>query len=80
MGDPVEVMKQSWKSLKSDGTCMIVEPMANNKLEDNLNLIGKSFFAASTLVCVPNSVAHHGPALGAQAGENKMRYNKIGRF
>jgi hypothetical protein len=66
-------MKQAWKSLKSDGTCMIVEPMANDKLEDNLNLIGKTFFAASTLVCVPNSVADHGPALGAQAGEIKIR-------
>lgn len=73
MGDPVGVMKQAWKSLKSDGTCMIVEPMANDKLEDNLNLIGKTFFAASTLACVPNSVADHGRALGAQAGENKIR-------
>ena len=53
MGDPVGVMKQAWKSLKSDGTCMIVEPMANDKLEDNLNLIGKTFFAASTLVRGP---------------------------
>lgn len=73
MGDPVGAMKQAWKSLKSDGTCMIVEPMANDKLEDNLNLVGKTFFAASTLVCVPNSVADHGPALGAQAGEIKIR-------
>ncbi len=52
---------------------MIVEPMANDNLEENLNLVGRSFYAASTLVCVPNSMADNGPALGAQAGEKRIK-------
>jgi hypothetical protein len=52
------------KTLNPDGTWMIVEPFANDKLEDN-----RVFYAASSLVCVPASLAYNGPALGAQAGE-----------
>ena len=48
---------------------MIVEPFANNKLEDNLNPLGRLNYAASTMVCVPVSLSLNGPALGAQAGE-----------
>ena len=73
MSDPVGAMKFAKQSLKSDGTCMIIEPMANDKLEDNLNLVGRTFYAASTLVCVPNSLADNGPALGAQAGEKRIK-------
>ena len=73
MGDPVGAMKFAKQSLKSDGTCMIIEPMANDKVEDNLNLVGRTYYAASTLVCVPNSLADNGPALGAQAGEKKIK-------
>ncbi|HJT83900.1 MAG TPA: class I SAM-dependent methyltransferase [Nitrososphaeraceae archaeon] len=73
MGDPVGAMKFAKQSLKPDGTCMIIEPMANDKVEDNLNLVGRTFYAASTLVCVPNSLAGNGPALGAQAGEKKIK-------
>ena len=73
MGDPVGAMKLAKQSLKPDGTCMIIEPMANDKIEDNLNLVGRTFYAASTLVCVPNSLADNGPALGAQAGEKKIK-------
>jgi SAM-dependent methyltransferase len=72
MGDPFGAMKFALHSIKPDGICMIVEPMANEKLEDNLNLVGRSFYAASTLVCVPNSQAENGPALGPQAGEKKI--------
>ena len=73
MGAPVEAMEFAKHSLKPDGTCMIIEPMANDKLEENLNVISRAFYAASTLVCVPNSLAENGPALGAQAGEKKVR-------
>jgi hypothetical protein len=52
---------------------MINEPMANDKLEDNLNLVGRTFYAAFTLVCVPNSLANNGLALGAQAGEKRIK-------
>ena len=60
-------------SNNSGGTCMIVEPFAQNELENNLNPIASTFYAASTLICVPNSLAFNGPALGAQAGENKIK-------
>lgn len=50
----------------SSGTCMIVEPFAQNELENNVNPIGSTFYAASTLICVPNSLAFNGPALGAE--------------
>jgi 2-polyprenyl-3-methyl-5-hydroxy-6-metoxy-1,4-benzoquinol methylase len=73
MGDPIGAMKFAKQSLKPDGTCMIIEPMANDKIEENLNLIGRTYYAASTLVCVPNSLADNGPALGAQAGEKKIK-------
>lgn len=52
---------------------MIVEPFAHDRLEDNLNPVGRVFSAASTMICVPASLAHHGPALGAQAGEARLR-------
>jgi len=54
---------------KPDGIVMIVEPFANDRLEDNLNPLGRLFYAASTVVCVPASLSKNGPALGAQAGE-----------
>jgi len=73
MGDPIGAMKFAKQSLKPDGTCMIIEPMANDKVEDNLTLVGRIFYAASTLVCVPNSLADNGPAIGAQAGEKKIK-------
>jgi SAM-dependent methyltransferase len=73
MADPIDAMKFAKNSLKPDGTCMIIEPMANDKLEENLNVVGRAFYAASTLVCVPNSLADNGPALGAQAGEKKIK-------
>jgi len=73
MGDPVGAAAQVHKTLKKDGTWMIVEPFANDKVEDNLNPIGRVFYGASTTICVPASLASNGPALGAQAGEAKLR-------
>jgi ubiquinone/menaquinone biosynthesis C-methylase UbiE len=73
MADPVGALKFAKESLKKDGTCMIIEPMANDNIEDNLNLGGKMFYAASSIICVPNSLADNGIALGAQAGEKKIR-------
>ena len=53
---------------------MIVEPFANDNVEDNLNPIGRVFYSASTLVCTPASRSQEvGLALGAQAGEARMR-------
>lgn len=73
MADPLGALTFAKNSLNDNGTCMIVEPMANDKLEDNLNMVGRIYYAASTLICVPNSLADKGIALGAQAGENRTR-------
>jgi ubiquinone/menaquinone biosynthesis C-methylase UbiE len=73
MGDPAGATKHVKKTLTQDGTWMIVEPFANDRVEDNLNPVGRVFYAASTMICVPTSLAHNGPALGAQAGEARLR-------
>ncbi|MFC7475798.1 class I SAM-dependent methyltransferase [Dankookia sp. GCM10030260] len=74
MGDPAGVAAHLRSRLKPDGTWMIVEPMAGDRLEDNLNPIGRLFYAGSTMICVPTSLSQEvGAALGAQAGEAKLR-------
>lgn len=73
MGDPLGAAKHVLNSLKKkNGTFMLVEPFANDKMEDNMNLIGRVFYSASTMICVPASLNEDGPALGAQAGETKL--------
>jgi len=73
MGDPASAAKHVLKSLHKDGSWMLVEPFAGDKIEDNLNPVGRLFYAASTTVCVPASLAQNGIALGAQAGEKRLR-------
>ena len=74
MGDPVGALKQVRAALKPKGSVMIVEPMASDSLKENLNPIGRMYYSASTMVCVPTSLAQPtGAALGAQAGEKQLR-------
>jgi 2-polyprenyl-3-methyl-5-hydroxy-6-metoxy-1,4-benzoquinol methylase len=73
MGDPVGAARHAREALKPDGTAMIVEPFANDRLQDNLNPVGRVMYGASSQICVPVSLARKGPALGAQAGEAKLR-------
>ena len=74
MGDPVGASKHVRQALKPDGTWLIVEPFANDKLEDNLNPIGRIFYSASTCICTPASRSQEvGLCLGAQAGEGRLR-------
>jgi 2-polyprenyl-3-methyl-5-hydroxy-6-metoxy-1,4-benzoquinol methylase len=74
MGDPKGAAEHVHSSLKKDGTWMIVEPFAGDKLEDNLNPVGRAFYGASTLLCTPASLSQEvGLALGAQAGEKRLR-------
>jgi 2-polyprenyl-3-methyl-5-hydroxy-6-metoxy-1,4-benzoquinol methylase len=74
MGDPAGASAHVHSTLKKDGTWMIVEPFASDKLEDNLNPIGRAFYGASTLLCTPASLSQEvGLALGAQAGEKRLR-------
>jgi len=73
MADPAGAARHACQSLKPDGNCMIVEPFAGDRVEDNLNPVGRVYYGASSLVCVPVSLARQGPALGAQAGEGRLR-------
>ncbi|HEU5297755.1 MAG TPA: class I SAM-dependent methyltransferase [Burkholderiaceae bacterium] len=74
MGDPVGAAQHVRESLKPDGTWMMVEPFAADRLRDNLNPVGRVYYAASTMVCTPCSLAQEvGLALGAQAGEKRLR-------
>jgi len=73
MGDPVAVARHVRAALAPDGTWMIVEPRAGDAVAENLNPVGRLFYAASTLVCTPASLAQDGrAALGAQAGERTL--------
>jgi SAM-dependent methyltransferase len=74
MGDPVGAAAHVLETLDADGTWMIVEPMAGDKVEQNLNPVGRVFYSASTLICTPASLSQEvGLALGAQAGEARLR-------
>lgn len=74
MGDPVGAAAHVRSSLKPDGSWMIVEPAAGDRIEDNLNPVGRVFYAASTMICTPASKAQEvGLALGAQAGEARLQ-------
>jgi SAM-dependent methyltransferase len=74
MGDPIGAAAHIRDTLSDDGTCMLVEPFAEDRLEDNLTPIGRISYAASTMLCTPGSRAQPGGlALGAQAGESRLR-------
>jgi SAM-dependent methyltransferase len=74
MGDPVGAAQHVLGALQEDGTWLIVEPFAHDRLEDNLNPVGRVFYSASTMVCTPASRDQEvGLALGAQAGEERLR-------
>ena len=74
MGDPVGAAAHVRSTLKNDGSWMIVEPFANDSVEDNLNPIGRIFYSASTMICTPASRSQEvGLGLGAQAGEARIR-------
>jgi SAM-dependent methyltransferase len=74
MGDPVGAISHVRKTMAKDGTCMLVEPFAGDRLEDNLNPVGRIYYAASTMICTPASLDQEvGLALGAQAGEARLR-------
>jgi len=74
MGDPVGASRHVLSTLRADGTWMIVEPNAGDRVEDNFNPVGRAFYAFSTLLCTPASLSQDvGLALGAQAGEARIR-------
>jgi hypothetical protein len=74
MGDPIGAARHVHESLAADGTWMIVEPAAGDRVEDNLNPVGRAYYSFSTLLCTPASLSQDvGLALGAQAGEARIR-------
>ena len=74
MGDPVGAARHVRSTLAPDGTWMIVEPIAGDRVEDNLNPVGRAYYGFSTLLCTPASLSQEvGLALGAQAGEARIR-------
>ena len=74
MGDPYTAASHARSALRPDGTVMLVEPMAGDRLEENLNPVGRTYYGFSTMICTPASMAQEGRCgLGAQAGEMRLR-------
>src|SRR5262245_31274224 len=74
MGDPVGAGRHVHEALADDGSWMIVEPFAHDDLKDNLNPVGRVFYAASTMISTPASLSQDGAmGLGAQAGEARLK-------
>jgi hypothetical protein len=73
MADPVGAAGHAKKALAEDGTVMLVEPFANDRVEENLNTVGRLYYSASTTLCCAHSLSEDGAAaLGAQAGEARL--------
>jgi SAM-dependent methyltransferase len=74
LGDPVGAARRAREALAPDGTLVLVEPLAGDRVEDNLNPVGRLFYGLSTVICTPNSLSQEvGRGLGAQAGEIQLR-------
>jgi SAM-dependent methyltransferase len=74
LGDPVGAAQHARTALADDGSCVLVEPFAGDRIEDNLNPVGRMYYGFSTLVCTPGSLSQPGRAgLGTQAGETRLR-------
>jgi SAM-dependent methyltransferase len=71
--DPGSAAAHARRAIAPDGTWLLVEPFASDRPEENHNPVGRVFYSASTMVCVPHSLSQHGHALGAQAGETRLR-------
>ncbi len=71
--DPDGAATRARAAIASDGTWLVVEPFAGDRPEHNHNPVGRVFYSASTMLCVPHSLSQGGPALGAQAGESRLR-------
>jgi hypothetical protein len=73
MGDPVGAIRHAARSLAEDGTLLVVEPMAGERLEDNLNPVGRIYAGASVLVCTPHALAEGATALGTIASDTALQ-------
>jgi hypothetical protein len=74
LGDPAGAARRVRETLAADGTWMIVEPAAGDRVEDNLTPVGRTYYGFSTLLSTPAALSQDGGlALGAQAGEARIR-------
>jgi SAM-dependent methyltransferase len=74
LGDPVGAVRQARKALRADGTLLAIEPLARDRVEDNINPVSQIYYAASTTLCCAHSLSEDvGLALGAQAGESRLQ-------
>ena len=74
MGDPLGAAQHVRRSLAPDGTWMIVEPLAGDRVEDNFNPVGRAYYAFSTLLCTPGSLSQDvGLAISTQAGPARLQ-------
>ena len=73
MGRPVDAARHAASTIADDGTLMLVEPFANDRVEDNINPIGRLYYAASTTMCCAHAISEKGThVLGAQAGLTQL--------
>jgi 2-polyprenyl-3-methyl-5-hydroxy-6-metoxy-1,4-benzoquinol methylase len=73
MGHPDRAMRYAAKTLAQDGTVLLVEPFAHDKVEDNINTVGRLYYAGSSTICVPHAISENGShTLGAQAGPERL--------
>jgi 2-polyprenyl-3-methyl-5-hydroxy-6-metoxy-1,4-benzoquinol methylase len=73
MGRPVEAARHAAEALAEDGTIMLVEPYAGDRVEDNINVVGRLYYSASTTLCCAHAISENGThVLGAQAGQGRL--------
>ncbi len=73
MGRPVDAARHAADAVAADGTVMLVEPSAGDKVEDNINPVGRLYYAASTTMCCAHAISENGThVLGAQAGPKEL--------
>jgi len=73
MGRPVDAVRHAMKALAKDGTLMFIEPFARDRVEENINPIGRLYYAASTTMCCAHAISENGThVLGAQAGQRRL--------
>jgi SAM-dependent methyltransferase len=73
MADPEAAARQAHATLEPDGAVLLVGPMAGERIEDNFNLVGRIYSAASVLVCTPNAIAGGGTGIGTIATDDDIR-------
>ncbi len=73
MGRPIDAVRHAMKALAKDGTLMLIEPFARDRVEENINPIGRLYYAASTTMCCAHAISENGThVLGAQAGLRQL--------